>query len=97
MTTTGNTVAVNGTTLYIERRGGGRPVLLVHGAGEDSTMLASQAESLADGGYSVVTYDRRGTRRSGRDVGPVKVRASTPTTLRHSLVSSAGEHRSLSA
>jgi pimeloyl-ACP methyl ester carboxylesterase len=70
MTTAGNTVAVNGTTLYIQRRRGGRPVLLVHGAGEDSTMLASQAERLAECGYSVVTYDRRGTRRSGRDDWP---------------------------
>ena len=33
-------------------------------------MLAGQAESLAAAGYEVVTYDRRGTGRSGREDWP---------------------------
>jgi pimeloyl-ACP methyl ester carboxylesterase len=64
------TVAVNGTTLHIERRGHGEPLLLIHGGGEDASMLAPQADSLADAGNQVVTYDRRGTGRSGREDWP---------------------------
>jgi pimeloyl-ACP methyl ester carboxylesterase len=61
---------VNGTTLSIERRGRGQPLLLVHGGGEDASMLAAQAEDLAAVGFEVVTYDRRGTGRSGREDWP---------------------------
>jgi pimeloyl-ACP methyl ester carboxylesterase len=63
-------VAVAGTTLHVEQRGEGPPLLLVHGAGEDSSMLAGQAEALAAAGYRVITYDRRGTGRSGRAAWP---------------------------
>jgi pimeloyl-ACP methyl ester carboxylesterase len=63
-------VPVRDTTLHVEQRGDGRPLLLIHGAGEDSTMLAGQAEALAAAGYRVITYDRRGTGRSGRDAWP---------------------------
>jgi pimeloyl-ACP methyl ester carboxylesterase len=63
-------VSVNGTTLYVERRGTGAPLLLVHGGGEDAGMLTAQAEALAAAGYHVVTYDRRGTGRSGRQGWP---------------------------
>ncbi len=64
------TVAVRGTDLYVEQRGDGPPLLLIHGGGEDATMLAPQAVDLASAGYRVVTYDRRGTGRSGRDEWP---------------------------
>lgn len=64
------TAAVRGTTLAVEARGSGRPLLLLHGGGEDASMLAPQAESLADAGHLVVTYDRRGTGGSGREDWP---------------------------
>lgn len=64
------TAAVNGTSLHYERRGAGMPVLLIHGGGEDSSMLVAQAEALADAGYDVITYDRRGTGESGREDWP---------------------------
>ena len=64
------TVAANGTTLRVERRGAGDPLLLVHGGGEDAAMLAGQAADLAGVGYEVVTYDRRGTGGSGREHWP---------------------------
>ncbi len=64
------TVAVNGTTLYTERRGEGLPLLLIHGGGEDADMLGHQADGLVAAGYDVVSYDRRGTRRSGRENWP---------------------------
>jgi pimeloyl-ACP methyl ester carboxylesterase len=69
-TTTTTTASVNGTTLHVARRGAGDPLLLVHGGGEDASMLAGQAESLAAAGFEVVTYDRRGTGRSGHEDWP---------------------------
>jgi pimeloyl-ACP methyl ester carboxylesterase len=61
-------VAVNGTRLYAEIRGTGPAVLLVGAADEDAEVLRPLAERLP--GRTVVTYDRRGTRRSGRDGWP---------------------------
>lgn len=65
-----STVEVCGTRFHVEQRGDGPPLLLVHGGGEDAGMLAVQADDLADAGYRVITYDRRGTGRSGRDGWP---------------------------
>ncbi len=63
-------MSVAGTTLAVQRRGRGHPLLLIHGGGEDADMLATQAESLAASGFEVITYDRRGTGRSGREDWP---------------------------
>jgi pimeloyl-ACP methyl ester carboxylesterase len=68
--TTTTTTMVNGTALHVERRGAGVPLLLIHGGGEDASTLAGQATSLAAAGYDVVTYDRRGTGRSGHEEWP---------------------------
>lgn len=59
---------VNGTTLYVEVRGSGPAVLLVHAGGEDAEVWRPIAERMPD--FTVVTYDRRGTLRSGRDSWP---------------------------
>jgi pimeloyl-ACP methyl ester carboxylesterase len=59
---------VNGTTLYAEVRGTGPAVLLVHAGGEDAEQWRPVAERLTE--FTVVTYDRRGTLRSGRDDWP---------------------------
>jgi pimeloyl-ACP methyl ester carboxylesterase len=59
---------VNGTTLYSEVRGLGPSVLLVHAGGEDAEQWRPVAERLT--GFTVVTYDRRGTLRSGRHEWP---------------------------
>ena len=59
---------VNGTVLYAEVRGSGPPVLLIHAGGEDAEQWRPLAERLS--GFTVVTYDRRGTLRSGRDAWP---------------------------
>jgi phosphoribulokinase len=64
------TIEVEGTSLHVTRRGNGEPLLLIHGAGEDAEMLAAQAENLTSAGYEVITYDRRGTGRSGRQDWP---------------------------
>jgi pimeloyl-ACP methyl ester carboxylesterase len=63
-------VAVADTTLAVTRQGSGPPLLLVHGGGEDAAMLAGQAAALADAGFEVVSYDRRGTGGSGREDWP---------------------------
>jgi pimeloyl-ACP methyl ester carboxylesterase len=59
---------LNGTTLYCEVRGSGPAVLLVHAGGEDAEVWRPVAERLER--QTVVTYDRRGTLRSGREAWP---------------------------
>ncbi len=59
---------VNGTTLYAEVRGSGPAVLLIPGGAEDAEGWRAISERLP--GHTVVTYDRRGTLRSGRDDWP---------------------------
>jgi pimeloyl-ACP methyl ester carboxylesterase len=59
---------VNGTTLYAEVRGSGPVVLLIGAADEDAEIYRPVAERLD--GHTVVTYDRRGTLRSGREDWP---------------------------
>jgi pimeloyl-ACP methyl ester carboxylesterase len=59
---------VNGTSLYAEVRGSGPAVLFIHAGAEDAEGWRPIAERLT--GFTVVTYDRRGTRRSGRDDWP---------------------------
>jgi pimeloyl-ACP methyl ester carboxylesterase len=59
---------VNGTRLYAEVRGSGPAVLLIHAGAEDAEGWRPIAERLT--GFTVVTYDRRGTLRSDRDAWP---------------------------
>lgn len=58
----------NGTTLHVEVRGSGPALLIIHGGGEDAEVWRAVAERLED--HTVVTYDRRGTLRSGRNDWP---------------------------
>jgi pimeloyl-ACP methyl ester carboxylesterase len=59
---------VNGTTLYAEVRGAGPAVLIVPGGAADAEGWRPVAERIT--GRTVVTYDRRGTLRSGTDDWP---------------------------
>jgi pimeloyl-ACP methyl ester carboxylesterase len=59
------TVATNGVETYYERRGGGPPIVFVHGAALDHAQWASQVEALSDE-YATVAYDVRGHGRTGR-------------------------------
>lgn len=61
-------VRVDGTTLYAEVRGSGPACLIIPGGAEDAEGWRPVAERL--GGHTVVTYDRRGTLRSGREDWP---------------------------
>ncbi|WP_155852896.1 alpha/beta fold hydrolase [Arthrobacter sp. H14] len=60
--------AVNGTMIYAEVRGSGPAVLLVSSVYEDAEIYRGVAERLT--GFTVVTYDNRGTSRSGRENWP---------------------------
>ena len=59
---------VNGCRLYAEVRGAGPPVLIIGAASDDAEMFRPIAERLS--GFTVVTWDPRGTRRSGREDWP---------------------------
>ena len=59
----------DGTELYVKDWGGGRPVVLIHGWPLNSDSWEYQAVPLAEAGYRVVSYDRRGFGRSGQPWG----------------------------
>jgi pimeloyl-ACP methyl ester carboxylesterase len=58
--------APDGTPLYYTDWGTGRPVILVHGWPLNADMWEYQAAFLAQNGFRVVAYDRRGFGRSGK-------------------------------
>jgi len=61
-------VRIGGTEIYAEVRGDGPAILIIPGGAEDAEGWRGVAERLPD--HLVVTYDRRGTLRSGRDDWP---------------------------
>lgn len=62
------TTTYSGTDLYWEAKGSGPAVLLIAGApGDGGQMTALAADLAAD--HLVITYDRRGTSRSGAPAG----------------------------
>src|SRR4026207_822680 len=60
---------VNGTRLYYEVQGAGRPVVLVHGGVRGGGVWDDQVPVLAKK-YRVIRYDVRGFGRSAEPVGP---------------------------
>ena len=54
------TVAVNGVILHYETAGEGRPVVLVHGNGEDHHVFDVEISQLVKAGYRVYAPDSRG-------------------------------------
>jgi pimeloyl-ACP methyl ester carboxylesterase len=57
------TLDVDGTELYYRERGGGAPMLLIHGLGGSADVWGEAFELLSDQ-HRVVAYDRRGFSRS---------------------------------
>lgn len=51
---------------YEDTGGDGRPVVLIHGWPLSGASWADQVPALADAGYRVITYDRRGFGRSSK-------------------------------
>lgn len=56
---------VNGVEIYYEERGSGTPILGIHGGGSSAVFWEDAADRLCDLGRTI-TYDRRGSWRSGR-------------------------------
>ena len=54
----------DGVKLFYNDWGQGRPVVLVHGWPLDHSMWSDQAVFLAENGFRVIAYDRRGFGRS---------------------------------
>lgn len=54
----------DGTRLYYKDWGSGRPVVLIHGWPLSADSWDSQAMTLAESGFRVISYDRRGFGRS---------------------------------
>lgn len=59
---------IDGCRLYAETRGRGPAILIIGAASDDAEMFRPIAERLT--GFTVVTYDPRGTLRSGSDGWP---------------------------
>jgi peroxiredoxin len=57
------------TELYYYEEGQGQPVVLIHGWPLSHRMWESQITALAEAGYRVIAYDRRGFGQSGRPAG----------------------------
>ncbi|MBV9928614.1 MAG: alpha/beta hydrolase [Acidobacteria bacterium] len=55
--------------LYYEDQGTGRPVVLIHGWPLSGRSWEKQVPALVDGGFRVITYDRRGFGRSSQPWG----------------------------
>ncbi|MDN5567463.1 MAG: alpha/beta hydrolase [Paracoccus sp. (in: a-proteobacteria)] len=58
--------AKDGTELYVKDWGQGAPVVLIHGWPLNADSWEAQALGLAEAGYRVISYDRRGFGRSGQ-------------------------------
>lgn len=56
--------AHDGTRLYVKDWGTGRPVILLHGWPLSADSWDDQAVAIAEAGYRVIAYDRRGFGRS---------------------------------
>jgi non-heme chloroperoxidase len=54
------------TDLYVKDWGSGRPVILTHGWPLNADSWDAQALALAEAGFRVIAYDRRGFGRSGQ-------------------------------
>lgn len=54
------------TDLYVKDWGAGRPVVLIHGWPLSADSWDDQALAIADAGFRVIAYDRRGFGRSGQ-------------------------------
>jgi 3-oxoadipate enol-lactonase len=62
-------ISVNGALLFVDVRGAGTPIVLVHSGLTDSSMWEPQVEVLASR-HTVVRYDLRGYGRSNLPPGP---------------------------
>lgn len=57
--------SADGTTIAVDVRGSGRPVVVVNGALSTAADASPIADALADAGFQAATYDRRARQGSG--------------------------------
>src|SRR5580693_8376807 len=83
----GRFIEVNGISLYVEERGAGVPVLLLHGFPDSARLWRNQVPFLVSNGFRVITPDLRGFGRSGRpqEVAPDRVRRMVVISVPHPL------------
>ena len=74
--------AQDGTEIYYYDWGTGAPVVLIHGWPLTSASWEYQASVLAESGFRVIAYDRRGFVRSGWPYEEVRTRRDR-YTMRH--------------
>ena len=67
-----NTIQINNIIFHYQKAGSGKPVVLVHGNGEDHTIFKTEIEQLVAAGYSVYAPDSRGHGTTGVNNPPVK-------------------------
>jgi len=63
---------VNDTTIYYERSGSGRPVVLLHGLGSSTEDWEHQIDPLSDS-YELIVADLRGHGQSSKPPGPYSI------------------------
>ena len=66
-----NKLKINDIVIYYQKSGSGKPVILVHGNGEDHTIFKTEMEQLVSAGYCVYAPDSRGHGKTGADNPPV--------------------------
>ncbi len=59
-------IEINGTTLAVDDRGDGDPVVLLHGFPELAYSWRHQVPALVDAGFRVISFDQRGYGASGK-------------------------------
>ena len=69
------------TDLYVKDWGSGPPVVLIHGWPLNADSWDDQAYALANAGYRVIAYDRRGFGRSANSPTTATTTTPSPTTL----------------
>jgi 3-oxoadipate enol-lactonase len=67
-----DTIEVNGVSTYVEERGSGMPLVLVHGLGGSVEIWRRLTDDLA-GDFRIVAYDLRGAGKSAVPEGPYSV------------------------
>jgi len=65
-------ISINGIEIAYEIRGAGAPLVMIHGAQGDQTMLAGLASDFADG-FRVMTFDQRGSGLSDKPDMPYSI------------------------
>ena len=63
---------INGVEIAYELRGGGEPIVMIHGAQGDQSMFNGMASDFA-GEYRVLTFDQRGSGLSGKPDMPYSI------------------------